>query len=270
VQASSCYKFLSDIKKLEDVEAHTLEFTREQLQSLGAAVERHGENWREVAAALDSSVLECYRNYQQGILKSKHFSSELVWSTQDDQCLTAAVNKFGSKHWQEVANWVDGKSNSQCYHRWMKTLHPDIKRGKWLAEEDRRLLLATHIYSSNNWASIAEHVPQRTDIQCRERYCNVLNPLLTSAEWTSQEDTRLILSVLVLGKRWSRIAVCLQGRTDNQCWRRFKKLCRERSMLFTFTAAYCCWASSGQVHLSPTLRGAAWRLLSLRRQLTGL
>mmetsp|Transcript_9469 Transcript_9469/g.18264 ORF Transcript_9469/g.18264 Transcript_9469/m.18264 type:complete len:155 (+) Transcript_9469:5585-6049(+) len=152
----------------------------------------------------------------------------------------------------------------------MKTLHPDIKRGKWLPEEDRKLLLATHIYSSNNWASIAEHVPNRTDIQCRERYCNVLNPTLTSADWTRYEDTRLILSVIVLGKRWSRVAVCLNGRTDNQCWRRFKKLCRERSLLFVFSAAYCMWASKQKLLKSQALMEIGVCLLQLRRQVTHL
>lgn len=269
VQASSCYKFMSEIKKQDDEEMHLpTDFTKEQLDLLATAAQTYGLNWKRLATELNESVLNCYRNYSKYIVKAKHFSGGYVWSLDDDNSLKSAVKNFGSKHWQEVANWVEGKSNSQCYHRWMKTLHPDIKRGKWLAEEDRRLLMATHIYSSNNWASIAEHVPNRTDIQCRERYCNVLNPRLTSAEWTRSEDTRLMMSVIVFGKKWSRVAACLSGRTDNQCWRRFKKLCREKSLLFFFSTAYCLWASRIRLQLKPICIEAGSKLLQLRRRVT--
>jgi hypothetical protein len=35
------------------------------------------------------------------------------------------------------------------------------------------------------WSKVAQHVPTRTDVQCRERFKNVLDPKLTPAPWTA-------------------------------------------------------------------------------------
>lgn len=65
----------------------------------------------------------------------------------------------------------------ECLHRWSKTLNPNIKRGRWTLEEDNRLRLACHAYQNHNWIKIQQHIPGRTDVQCRERWCNIINPV---------------------------------------------------------------------------------------------
>ena len=57
----------------------------------------------------------------------------------------------------------------------MKTKNPEIRQGKWGLEEDKRLVIGVKIFGSK-WAQVAECVKGRTDIQCRERYMNVLTP----------------------------------------------------------------------------------------------
>lgn len=42
------------------------------------------------------------------------------------------------------------------------------------------------------WREVAKQVPSRSDKQCRERFCNVLDPdLKREDEWTPEEDTAL-------------------------------------------------------------------------------
>lgn len=48
------------------------------------------------------------------------------------------------------------------------------------------LALAVKAYGSRNWIRIQQHVPGRTDVQCRERWVNVLNPDLNNGPWTEQ------------------------------------------------------------------------------------
>lgn len=115
----------------------------------------------------------------------------------------------------------------------MKTKDPDIKSGKWSLVEDKRLAIGVSIFGEK-WADVAQFVPQRTDIQCRERYCNVLHPSLNNNAWTNIEDCRLIIAVTILGRGWSRIARVVESRTDNQCWRRFKSLRNQRGLLRIF------------------------------------
>lgn len=44
------------------------------------------------------------------------------------------------------------------------------------------------------WRQVSDAVPSRNDKQCRERFCNVLDPQL-KREWTPQEDAQLLAAV---------------------------------------------------------------------------
>lgn len=35
-----------------------------------------------------------------------------------------------------VSSLLDGRTGAQCMHRYMKSIKPDIKKGKWDKEED--------------------------------------------------------------------------------------------------------------------------------------
>lgn len=57
-----------------------------------------------------------------------------------------------------------------CAHRWIKSLHPIRKRkGKWIPNEDKRLKVAVMFFGAKNWRNVAQYVPGRDHVQCRER-----------------------------------------------------------------------------------------------------
>jgi len=231
LQADVCFKLLTHVKK-ENKESVTKEpFTvPNKAEQIAKLHESLGNAWQAIGTKVSLCPITCFRTFHTNA-RSAQFTHKLVWAKPEDEQLAKAVQRFGTNSWQEVANSLEAKSNSQCYHRWMKTLSPAIKRGKWTWEEDFRLALAVKVYSTSNWVSISEHVKGRTDIQCRERYCNVLNPSLRTQEWERTEDWKLCMLVLALGKKWSRVAGFLAGRTDNQCWRRYKLLRKHCTLL---------------------------------------
>ena len=80
-------------------------------------------------------------------------------------------------------------------------------RKHWSFQEDCVLFLAVHIYAGSKskdlptmmdsalslfnssnipWVKVASHVPGRSDQQCRERWCNHINPALRRSRWTKQ------------------------------------------------------------------------------------
>ncbi|KAJ1561208.1 hypothetical protein HK405_004607 [Cladochytrium tenue] len=67
------------------------------------------------------------------------------------------------------------------------------------------LIAAVSNRGRGNWAAIAAGVPNRTDIQCRERYENVLNPDLQKGAFTDQELAQLTSLVEVHGTRASAL-----------------------------------------------------------------
>lgn len=135
--------------------------------------------------------------------------------------------------------------------RWKYCVDPTIKRGKWTAEEDKvcasfslalfvsrvlthrsgqALLESVKVYVDRNekipWTKVCEAVPGRHDQKCRERYVNILSPALKRETWTQEEDDKLLELIGRHGPgKWALIAAEMGNmRTDNQVWRRWKRI----------------------------------------------
>ena len=133
--------------------------------------------------------LICYIRY----LETSNFYKYKKWNKEEDQILRRAILYYGPKNWQQISYCLDGRNNSQCFHRWMKGINPKIRRDKWSFSEDLILGVSLiKIYGNKKWSKIANHLPGRTDIQCRERWCNILDPSLEEVEWTNEEDLKLL------------------------------------------------------------------------------
>ncbi|OUS48033.1 hypothetical protein BE221DRAFT_45874, partial [Ostreococcus tauri] len=103
---------------------------------------------------------------------------------------------------------------------------PGLVKSTWTPEEDETVLcwalrVAVSAYSGGErikWSLVQEHVPTRTDVQCRERWTGVLDPSIKTGAWTKEEDTALMSA---LGwdfeekgfNEWARLSEVVPGRT---------------------------------------------------------
>ncbi|KAF4574305.1 hypothetical protein EYR40_005976 [Pleurotus pulmonarius] len=92
-----------------------------------------------------------------------------VWSAEEDERLTEAVELHGNK-WSLVAAMVRTRNNDQCAKRWIDTLNPQIDRSAWSSEEDAQLLRAVDELGKS-WKKIVEtHFPGRSGLAAKNRY----------------------------------------------------------------------------------------------------
>ncbi|XP_070149694.1 myb protein isoform X1 [Polyergus mexicanus] len=125
---------------------------------------------------------------------------------------------------------INGPSHGQGKH---------INKGRWTKEEDALLKQlvsnAEQLGTSLRWDIIASRFPDRSDVQCQQRWAKVVNPELVKGPWTKEEDEKVVELVEKLGpKKWTLIARHLKGRIGKQC--------RER------------WHN----HLNPEIKKTAW------------
>lgn len=201
------------------------EWTAAETRKLRQIASRHNNrNWQRIATELNTNrtAADCFKQW------NKQTSGPRKWTKEEDEILARAVDLYGEKNWQQIAGCLENRSGQQCLHRWTKTMNPAIRRGRWKTEEDEALKNAVNMYGVGNWVKIQKFVLGRTDVQCRERWMNVLSPSVKKDPWTEEEDKELkrLVGLIGVGK-WSKISAEMNGRTDNQCWRRYKVLIKQ-------------------------------------------
>ncbi|CAN6340251.1 unnamed protein product [Urochloa humidicola] len=114
----------------------------------------------------------CSRNKQQGGEQSIRGGGGAApammmrkgpWTEEEDAQLVRFVRLFGERRWDFLAK-VSGlrRTGKSCRLRWVNYLHPDLRRGRITADEER-LIVELQAKWGSRWSRIARSLPGRTD-----------------------------------------------------------------------------------------------------------
>ncbi|XP_074066796.1 snRNA-activating protein complex subunit 4 isoform X2 [Macrotis lagotis] len=92
------------------------------------------------------------------------------WTPEEDAKLLQAVAKYGERNWFKIREEVPGRSDAQCRDRYLRRLHFNLKKGKWNAKEEEKLIELIEKYGAGHWAKIASELPHRTGSQCLSKW----------------------------------------------------------------------------------------------------
>eukprot|EP00158_Paraphelidium_tribonemae_P005397 Partr_v1_DN27317_c0_g1_i2_m46539 putative Small nuclear RNA activating complex, polypeptide 4, 190kDa len=150
------------------------------------------------------------------------------WTKEEDQLLLKGFEMY-PRQWAKISCMIPGRTNQQVKQRYSYVLNENIVNGPWSEFEDSLLIEGVRIHG-NLWAKVAQLIPGRTNIQCRNRWKDVLDPSIRSDPWTEQEDETLRRGFSEYGNKWTKISSLLPGRTGLQCRDRFlRKNCPKSS-----------------------------------------
>jgi myb proto-oncogene protein len=220
------------------------EWTDDEDEELCRLIDLHKDScdWFIIADSLHASKLtpgglvrspyQCAARYQAEFNPSLVKSS---WTPEEDEFIKAWIRDNGPGNWTKLARLLPGHTGQQVLHRWRR-LEPTRRKGAWTEEEDDALRLAVGAYRSGErikWSLVAEHVPTRSDVQCRERWTGVIDPSIKTGSWSEEEDDALLSAMgpsfdLDLFNEWAKLTVVVPGRTSKACMRRVRTLLRKR------------------------------------------
>ena len=152
------------------------------------------------------------------------------WTLHEDNMLKTLVNVYGHQ-WSEISSHFVNRRPSQIAARWEKCLNPKITKGPFTDEEDDIVRKFVEENGPRNWPKLAEILKVRSSKQCRERWCNHLDPNIFHDPWTPEEDYTIFKLYTSIGPKWSVISKYVPGRPDNSVKNRYYSSISKRIVL---------------------------------------
>ncbi|GMK57629.1 hypothetical protein CspeluHIS016_0404630 [Cutaneotrichosporon spelunceum] len=116
------------------------------------------------------------------------------WSPDEDDLLRKLYAELGPQ-WKAIALRIPGRKDDQVSKRWRDVLAPELTSKKPWSEDEDRLLLQLLEEKGPKWTSIAEQLPGRSPIACRNRSRKYRKPAAPAPSIASTPAGRSSLSV---------------------------------------------------------------------------
>jgi hypothetical protein len=145
-------------------------------------------------------------------------------------------DRLTTHDWKEIANFIPGRTESQCLYKWNLTKHKvSFRKSTWQSSEDIILRELVLKHGKKHWQKIANELNERMGSgsiragkQCRERWLNHLDGRIRKDPWKTDEDLTLLTKQQIIGNKWSDIVKYLPGRTENMVKNRFNTLAKQK------------------------------------------
>lgn len=122
-----------------------------------------------------------------------------------------------------LASYISNTYQPLLSHYPIQSSNSNPDQYGWTETEDKILKKIITCRGAKAWSRISNELNTlvhnganiRKATNCRERWLNHLNPELKKGAWSPEEDRFIEEQYKMLGKKWSKIAKKMKGRTEN-------------------------------------------------------
>ncbi len=136
--------------------------------------------------------------------------------------LLPPVSEQSKKDTEQMSSEQDASEDNKSLEQLPEKKKKAGRKSNFTPENNQRILELVKIYGENDWKTIAEHMPQFNRKQLREHYVNFLQRKVCPADFTEEEDKRILQLVTTLGRKWQTIAKEFPGRTGLMIKNRYR------------------------------------------------
>ncbi|CAK9784766.1 hypothetical protein CC85DRAFT_285241 [Cutaneotrichosporon oleaginosum] len=167
-------------------------WTADEDARLIAAVKKYGSQrgpgsqWSKISAGLPGRTNKDCRKRWFHSLDPRVRKGR--WSPEEDELLRKLYAELGPQ-WKAIALRIPGRKDDQVSKRWRDVLAPELTSKKPWSDEEDALLLALLEEKGPKWTAIAEQLPGRSPIACRNRSRKYRKPAAAAPSITSIAST---------------------------------------------------------------------------------
>lgn len=151
------------------------------------------------------------------------------WTKEQDKLLIQAASITRNKKWLLASKLIKDKTPFQCHQRF-KLLNPNLKKGKWSAEEDAKLIQLVATFGKS-WNIISKLFKTRSNKQIMNRYEEYLNDSVELKDFSQAEDSLIFQYFPKFGKNWNLYREILPNRSCRKIKKRFFLLLRAKKII---------------------------------------
>jgi hypothetical protein len=96
-------------------------------------------------------------------------SNAKISRTNEDDLRIIHMKEIEKRSWAYIARRFSGRTNVACMRRYNSYLSKGVKRARWSAADDKRIMQMREI-EKKSWIDIAEHFPGKKSVTCNVRY----------------------------------------------------------------------------------------------------
>ncbi|XP_061387208.1 uncharacterized protein LOC133322180 [Musca vetustissima] len=201
-------------------------WTDEENNKLSEIAKKYNyQNWQAIANEIGRrSEFQCFVQYQNYVVYMT-YEKTCKWTKEDDERLIEVIerNTINDQiNWSNVMVHFPHRARTTLQCRYAYSLNPRISRKPFTPEEDLLLLAAVKEYGAKFSYIPRTLFPNRTTVQLRSRYHNVLMHRHKQQPWTLEDDTKLMDFVTQHGPTsWKKCSEYIQNHSRISCRTRF-------------------------------------------------
>lgn len=116
----------------------------------------------------DNSILNS-NNEDKSHQKSNIYPKRKFFTPSEDNLLMNAVLKYKQESWNEIAQYVPGRTPKQCRDRWVNYLQPSLNFEPWKDSDDQLLVSLVNKYGTH-WSKMKTYFPNRSTSSIKNRW----------------------------------------------------------------------------------------------------
>jgi hypothetical protein len=169
-------------------------------------------NWNAIASHFPGrTAVQCSARYNR--IKPGYHRG--LWTVKEDSSLRKLVKLYG-KDWSRLSKVMGNRSGKQIRDRYINTLDPGLKRGRFTKEEDR-LIQSLYMKFGSKWTTIATYLTGRSGDMVKNRFNSVIREIIKTNKESAMFMTKDSSEELSFGECVNLGNEGGGGHTDDLC-----------------------------------------------------